>query len=90
MNPMIAVAFGGFALLAAATAHGQEQNTPALDPGYVYGAGAAAEGSTRDEPRSPPLFTIGGLDVRVWAPVQPHYNGENNRDPAAEALWGPA
>ena len=89
MNPMITVAFGGLAVLAASTAYGQERNSSSIDTGYVFGAGPAADGSARNEPGSPPLFTIGGVDVRVWAPVEPHYNGEANRDPTEESLWGP-
>ena len=87
MNRTIAVAFGGFAVIAASAAYGQERSSPAIDASQVFGARPSADGSTRDEPRSP-LFTIGGLDVRVWTPVEPHYNGEANRDPAAESLWG--
>ena len=88
MNRIIAVAFGGLAVVAASTAHGQERSSLTPDAGYVFGVGPAADGSGRDEPRSPPLFTLGGVDVRVWAPVEPHYSGDANRDPAAEPLWG--
>jgi hypothetical protein len=88
MSPMITVAFGGLAVLAASTVHAQERNSSAAGTGYVFGAGPVADGSARDESRSPPVFTIGGLDVHVWAPVEPHYNGEANRDPTAESLWG--
>jgi hypothetical protein len=89
MNPMITAAFGGFVVLAASTAYGQERSSPAVDTDDVFGAGVVANGSLRDEPGSSPLFTIGGMGVRVWAPVEPHYNGEANRDPTAESLWGP-
>jgi hypothetical protein len=87
MNPIMAVAFGGLAVLAASNASGQERGSPIPDTGQAYGIGSAADGAARDEPRSRPLFTVGGLDVRVWAPVEPHYNGDANRDPAAESLW---
>jgi hypothetical protein len=88
MHRIIAIAFGGVAVVAASTALGQERSSPAADTSNVFGVGPAADGSARDEPRSRPLFTLGGLDVRVWAPVEPHYNGDANRDPAAESLWG--
>jgi hypothetical protein len=87
MNRVLAVAFGGLVMLVAAAAYGQEPNSPAADPGYVFGIGPGAGGSAQDELPSPPLFTIGGLDVRMWAPVEPHYNGAANRDPAAEPFW---
>jgi hypothetical protein len=86
MNRTIAVAFGGFAVLAASTAYGQERSSPIIEAGHVFGAAPSADDFARGEPRSS-LFTIGGLNVRVWAPVEPHYNGEANRDPAAESLW---
>ena len=87
MNRVLAVAFGGLVMLAAVTAYGQEPNSPAAAPGYVFGIGHGADGSAQDQPQSPPLFTIGGLDGRIWAPVEPHYNGTANRDPAAEPFW---
>jgi len=86
MNRTIAVVFGGLAALAASAAYGQERHSSVADASYVSGIGPAADGSAQDEPRSPPLFAIGGLDVRLWAPVQPYYNGEANRDPAEEPL----
>jgi hypothetical protein len=87
MNRSLAVAFGGLVMLAAAAAFGQEAGSPTADPGYVYGIGPGADGSARDEPQSSPLFTIGGLDVQIWAPVEPHYNGAASRDPAGEPFW---
>ena len=73
--------------MAASTAHGQERSSLTSDKGYPFGVGSAADGSARDEPRSPPLFTLGGLKVRVWAPVEPSYNGDADHDPAGEVLW---
>jgi hypothetical protein len=35
-----------------------------------------------------PLFTIGGVQVRVWAPVAPSYNAGTNGDLAARDIWG--
>jgi len=87
MNRNLAVAFGGLVILAAAAAYGQEPNSPAADTSNVFGAGSAADGSAWEEPQSPTLFTIGGLDVHIWTPVEPHYNGEADRDPAGEPFW---
>jgi hypothetical protein len=39
-------------------------------------------------PRTSPLFTIGRVEVRVWAPVAPPYNAEANGDLAARNIWG--
>ena len=88
MNREIAIAFGAFVALAAAAAHGQEPSPPDVDSGYVFGRGSAVDGSARGGAQSPALFTIGGMNVRVWAPMEPHYNTEADRDPAAEPLWG--
>jgi hypothetical protein len=38
--------------------------------------------------QTPPLFTIGGVEVRVRAPVAPSYSAEANGDPAARNVWG--
>ena len=35
-----------------------------------------------------PLLTIGGVEVRVWAPVVPSYNAEADGDLAARNIWG--
>jgi hypothetical protein len=39
-------------------------------------------------PRTPPLFSIGGIQVRVWAPVAPPYNAEADGEFAARDIWG--
>jgi hypothetical protein len=52
--------------------------------------------SAHDQPHSvsvgglptPPLFTIGRIEVRVWAPVAPPHNTEANEDPTARNIWG--
>jgi hypothetical protein len=36
-----------------------------------------------------PLFTIGGFEVHLWAPVAPPYNAEANGDPATRDIWSP-
>jgi hypothetical protein len=38
--------------------------------------------------QTPPLRTIGGVAIRVWAPVAPPYNAEANGDLAARKIWG--
>jgi hypothetical protein len=39
-------------------------------------------------PQTPPLFTIGGVHVRLWAPVAPSYNAQTDGDLAARDVWG--
>ena len=31
---------------------------------------------------------LDGLDVHVWAPLEPHYNAEANRNLAGQSIWG--
>ena len=38
--------------------------------------------------QSPPLFTSGGVGVRVWTPMAPSYNAAANGDLAARDIWG--
>ncbi|HYZ21192.1 MAG TPA: hypothetical protein VE690_03440 [Rhodopila sp.] len=35
----------------------------------------------------PPLFQIGNLPARLWAPVPPPYDARANRNNAANPLW---
>jgi hypothetical protein len=87
MNQLVAVAFGGLAMLAAAATHGQERTAPSPDAGYTVGTGPASGGASPGEPRAAPLFNFGGLDVGVWAPVEPPYSTDGDRDPAGESFW---
>jgi hypothetical protein len=87
MNRILTLAFGGIALVAASTAYGQEPGSQIPNAGYMFGLGPDVNGSGQSEQRSLPLFTLGELDIHVWAPMQPHYNANANRDPAAEPFW---
>jgi hypothetical protein len=40
-----------------------------------------------DAQRVPPLFSIGGIEVRVWAPVASPYKAEASGDLAARDIW---
>lgn len=51
--------------------------------------GASSTSAAREPSGSPPVFTLGGLPVHVWAPVPPYYNARANRNLAADPLWGP-
>jgi hypothetical protein len=41
------------------------------------------------DPPTTSLFTIGGVGVHVWAPVEPPYNAEANGNLAARNIWSP-
>jgi hypothetical protein len=74
-------------MMVASTANGQERRSPLPDIGHALGIGSAADGAAQDEPQSRPRFTVGNLDIRVWAPVEPHYNPDANRNLAGEPPW---
>jgi hypothetical protein len=38
-------------------------------------------------PQSSPLFTIGGVEIHMWAPVAAPYNAESNGDLATKDIW---
>jgi hypothetical protein len=84
MNRRVAVVFGVVVVAGPATANGQEQfsQPPGADqvtaPGFVSG---------RDDQQSRRLFTLDGLDVHVWAPLEPHYSAEANRNLAEQTIW---
>ena len=85
MNRCIAVVFGVVAVAGAATANGQELYPQPPGVGQVTAPGSV---SGRDDRQSRRLFTLDGLDVRVWAPLEPHYNAESNRNLAGQTIWG--
>ena len=66
------------------------QSKPAPNAGQTYtGQSVTAEiqGNTpATQPR--PLATIGNVNVGIWAPVPLPYNAGNNRNLAANAIWG--
>ena len=53
--------------------------TPIQDQPHSVSVGAS---------QAPPLFTIGRIEVHVWAPVAPPYNAEANEDLATKNIWG--
>jgi hypothetical protein len=88
MNRIVAVAFGALAIVGVTAAYGQERNPQPPGTGRVTGTGTIRTGSGREDRQSHPLFTFGGLDVRLWTPVAPHYNAEANRNLAEQSIWG--
>ena len=77
---------GAAVLLAAAGAYAQ-------GPGPATGGTVEAPMAQPQAPATinrsgPPLFWIGNLPVRLWAPVQPSYDQNANRNGAANPLWG--
>ena len=88
MNRCVAVVFGVVVVAGLQTANAQEANrqTPSVD--QVTEPGQKGFASAQDDRQSPPMFTLGGLGVRVRAPLEPHYNFEANRNLAGQSIWG--
>jgi hypothetical protein len=93
MNRCVAVVFGVVVVAGLPTANGQEPIPQPPSVGQVTAPGQTGFVSTtgfvsgRDDRQSRPLFTLGGLGVRVWAPLERHYNVEANRNLAGQSIW---
>jgi hypothetical protein len=87
MNSIGAAVLSATALMLAtvAVAHAQSPGGPGL--GQETQSPFVAPDPTQGEPASHPLFTIGGVEAHIWAPVEPHYDANNNRNLAANPLW---
>ena len=88
MNRSVAVVFGVVVVAGSPTANGQEPNPQPPSVDQVAATGQTGFVSSQDRRQSHPLFTLGGLGVRVWAPLEPHYNVEANRNLAGQSIWG--
>ncbi|HEY0182534.1 MAG TPA: hypothetical protein VGC09_06960 [Rhodopila sp.] len=87
MKMIGAVALGAVALMAATAATAQAQNPQVPDSTLFSRAPAAPPASLQAQSQPRPLFTIGGLEVHLWAPVESPYNANMNRNQAANPLW---
>jgi hypothetical protein len=89
MKSIGAIVSGVIVVVAAATANGQERNAVlsstahATQAPYYFSGGV--EQSDRQSPA--PLFTIGGFGVHAWAPVEPPYDADADRNLAADPRW---
>jgi hypothetical protein len=86
MNTAGVLILGTFVAVMATACSGPEQTLASSTEQQI---GASSSSVVREASGSPLLFEIGGLPVHVWAPVQPGYNTEANRNLAADPLWGP-
>jgi len=82
-----AAVLGLFAVMVATgvSAAAQSPQTPSMSQAVT--GSSDASGTVEGLPQSHTLFTIAGLGVSVWAPVEPVYNGNANRNLAADPLW---
>ena len=87
MKAFGAVVLGMAALVAATAASAQAQIPEGPDTGQMARAPALPPAPRDGKPQSRALFTIGGVEVHLWAPVEPPYDPDLNRNLAADPLW---
>lgn len=84
MNRIGAVMLGASALMVATVASGRAESSAVTSASEATTSRLAPTGGI---PEKTPLFTIGGVGVYLWAPVEPPYNANSNRNGAADPLW---
>jgi hypothetical protein len=83
------MALGASVLMVATVASGRARSSEVPGVSQATPAQPIPAGNNSSVPQSTPLFTIGGVvGVYLWAPVEPAYDANANRDPTANPLWG--
>jgi len=82
-----AAVLGVSALMVATAVCARAQSPPTPSISHAVTGSSVAPGIEGSAPQSRPLFTIAGVGVSVWAPVEPIYDGNANRNLAADPLW---
>jgi hypothetical protein len=86
MNMIRSVALGATVLMAATSVSALAQSPQVPNSSGTTEAPVPAAPQQNGR-QSRPLFTIGGLEVHLWAPVEPYYNANINRPIAEVPLW---
>jgi len=86
MKPIGLAAVAAITLATIASAQAQNPQVPSQD--QTTTAPALVPNPTPNPPQSRPLFTIGHFEVHLWAPVEPPYDANDNRNQAANPVWG--
>jgi hypothetical protein len=88
MNGIGAIALGASVLMVATVSSGRAGNSDVPGASQATPAQFVPAGNKSSLPQPTPLFTIGGVvGVYLWAPVEPAYDANANRDIAANPLW---
>jgi len=88
MNPTGAAILRATALMVATVASAQAQSRQVPSTGQVTAAPSVQATPRQGTPQSRPLFTIGHLEVHLWAPMELPYDANMNRTFAADPVWG--
>ena len=86
MRKISFVVFGAAALLTVGAVQAQMPVNPE-DNSQMTVAPAPSFENQENRDQSRPLFTFGGLEVHVWAPLEAPYNSKVNRSRAEDPLW---
>ena len=88
MNRIGTIALGASVLMAATVGSGRAGSSEVPGASQATPAQSVSAGNKSGVPQSTSLFTIGGVvGVYLWAPVEPVYDANANRDLAANPLW---
>jgi hypothetical protein len=88
MNGIGAIALAASVLMVATVASGRARSSEVPGASKATPAQSVPAGNKSSVPPSTPLFTIGGVvGVYLWAPVEPAYDANANRNIAANPLW---
>jgi hypothetical protein len=87
MNTIGIAVLSAAALMVATTGSALAQNPASPNSSQVMRTPSFPPEPQRSVPQSRPLFTIGGVEVHGWAPVEQPYNANANRNLAADPLW---
>lgn len=86
MNKISLVVLVAVASMAVASAQAQMPGNPE-DNSQMTVAPAQSFENQENREQSRPLFTFGGIEAHVWAPLEAPYNSKMNRSRAEDPLW---
>jgi hypothetical protein len=86
MKPISLAATAAVMLATIASAQAQNPQTPSQD--QITSAPVVVPNPAPNRAESRPLFTIGNFEVHLWSPVEPPYDANDNRNQAANPVWG--
>ena len=87
MNTIGAIALGASVLMVATAASGRARSSEVPSASKATPIEAVPVVTESSAPQSTPLFTIGRMTVYLWAPMEPTYDANTNRNLAADPLW---
>jgi hypothetical protein len=87
MNRVGTVVLGASALIAATVDSGWARRVEAPNASQARPTNSVPAVTESSSPQPTPLLTIGRMRVYLWAPVEPTYDANTNRNLAADPLW---